>query len=95
MDKDEVVSIYERFTALRQQPLLSICDSDLAGTIRQVCVRPEFAPLLPGIEFTTSSSMGLPFRVADASTLLFTDESQSRSGNSLTPGYDRGCFSVF
>ena len=73
MNRDEIISIYEGFAALQQQSLPGICDSAIAGTIRHVCVRPEFAPLLPGIEVTTSRSMGLPFRVTDACSVILDE----------------------
>jgi len=69
MNRDEVISIFERFSALQQQPLPNISDTAVAVTIRHVCARPEFAPLLPEIEFRTDKSMSLPFRVTDAHTI--------------------------
>jgi hypothetical protein len=73
MNRDEVISIYEEFSALQQQPLPTISNTAVAGTIRHVCTRPEFSPLLPEIEFRTDKSMGLPFRVPEAHIIILDE----------------------
>lgn len=73
MNRDEVISIFERFSALQQQPLPAISDGIVGDTIRNACTRPEFAPLLPEIEIKTDKSMGLPFRVTPTHAIILDE----------------------